>query len=137
MRQKHTLEFIFLLVVISVSLVGFSSLWLGQDSERTPYHYLHISTSLVWLLLLLSQLVLIRQNSFRRHRAIGQSIFIAGPLLVASLMLLSVHSAAKAAAAGQADDLFVQNVGTTVEIALLVFLAFVLRRDRNVMRRSS
>ena len=47
-------------------------------------------------------------------------------------MLLSVHSAAKAAAAGQADDLFVQNVGTTVEIALRVFLAFVLRRDRNV-----
>ena len=132
MKQKHTLEFVFLLTVIALSLVGFSSLWLGANSERTPYHYLHISTSLAWLLLLLSQLVLIRQNSFRRHRAIGKSIFAAGPLLVASLMLLSVHSAAKAAAAGQGDDLLAQNVMTTVEIALLVFLAFVLRRNRDV-----
>ena len=132
MRQKYTLEMVFLLMVIALSLVGFSSLWFGQNSERTPYHYLHIATSLAWLLLLLSQLVLIRQNSFRRHRAIGQSILIAGPLLVASLMFLSVHSAAKKAAAGQADDLLVQNVGTTIQLALLVFLAFGLRRNRNV-----
>ena len=132
LKKKHTLEFVFLLIVIGFSLVGFSSLWLGENSHRTPYHYLHIITSLAWLLLLLSQLVLIRQNRFRRHRAIGQSIFIAGPLLVASLMLLSVHSAAKAAATGEADDLLVQNVGTTLEVALLVLLAFVLRRNRDV-----
>lgn len=132
MKQKHTLEFVFLLMVIGFSLVGFSSLWLGENSRRTPYHYLHIITILAWLLLLLSQLVLVRHNGFRRHRAIGQSIFIAGPLLVASLMFLSVHSAAKEAAAGQADDLLVQNVGTTLQIALLVFLAFVMRRNRDV-----
>jgi uncharacterized membrane protein YozB (DUF420 family) len=132
LKKKHTLEFVFLLMVIGFSLVGFSSLWLGENSHRTPYHYLHIITSLAWLLLLLSQLVLIRQNDFRRHRAIGQSIFFAGPLLIASLMLLSVHSAAKEAATGQADDLLVQNVGTTLEIALLVLLAFVLRRNRDV-----
>ena len=132
MRQKYTLEMAFLLMVIALSLVGFSSLWSGQHSERTPYHYLHITTSFAWLLLLLSQLVLIRRNSFRRHRAIGQSIFIAGPLLVASLTLLAVHSAAKNAAAGQADELFVQNVGSTIQIALLVFLAFALRRNRNL-----
>jgi hypothetical protein len=119
-------------MVIGFSLVGFSSLWREQNSERTPYHYLHISTSLAWLLLLLRQLVLIRQGSFRRHRTIGQSIFVAGPLLVASLMLLSVHSAAKEAAAGLADDLLVQNAGTTLEIALLIFLAFVLRRNRDL-----
>jgi uncharacterized membrane protein len=132
MKQKHTLEFVFLLMVIAVSLVGFSSLSLSENTELSPYHFLHISTSLAWLLLLLSQLVLIRQNSFRRHRAIGKSIFIAGPLLVSSLMFLSVHSAAKVAVAGKADELLVQNVMTTVEIALLVFLAFVLRRNRDV-----
>jgi hypothetical protein len=132
MRQKHTTEFGFLVTVIAVSLIGFSSLWLGENTKLTPYHYLHISTSLAWLLLLLSQLVLIRQHRFQRHRAIGMSIFIAGPLLVASLTLLSVHSAAKEAVAGQADNLLVQNVMTTAEIALLVFLAFVLRRNRKV-----
>jgi hypothetical protein len=132
MSQKHTLEFVFLLMVIASSLVGFSSLALGKNTEITPYHYLHISTSVAWLLLMLSQLVLIRQQRFQRHRAIGKSILIAGPLLVASLMLLSVHSAAKEAIAGQADDLLVQNVMTTVEIALLVLLAFVVKRNRKL-----
>jgi hypothetical protein len=132
MRQNHTLEFVFLLMVIGLSLVGFSSLTLGENSGITPYHYLHITTVLAWLLLMLSQLVLIRQPSFRRHRAMGKSIFFAGPLLVASSMLLAVHSAAKEAVEGKADDLLVQNVGTTIEIALLVFLAFLLRRNRKL-----
>ncbi len=132
MKQKYTLEFVFLLAVIAVSLIGFSSLLVGHKTELTPYHLLHISTSLAWLLLLLIQLVLIRQNGFRRHRAIGKAIFVAGPLLVASLMLLSVHSAAKEAAAGLADDLLVQNAVTTLEVALLIFLAFMLRRNRDL-----
>src|SRR5690349_20667825 len=132
MKQKHTPELVFLLAVIAVSLVGFSSLLRGENSELTPYHYLHIGTSVAWLLLLVSQLVLIRQRRSQRHRTIGKSIFVAGPLLVASLTLLSVHSAAKEAVAGQADDLLVQNVMTTAEIALLVFLAFLLRRNRKL-----
>ena len=132
MRKKHTLEFVFLLMVIALSLIGFSSLLVGENTKLTPYHYLHISTSVAWLLLLLSQLVVIRERRFERHRAVGMSIFVAGPALVASLTLLSVHSAAKAAVAGQGDDLLVQNVGTTVEIAVLVFLAFLLRRNRMV-----
>lgn len=132
MRKKHTLEFVFLLTVIALSLIGFSSLLVGEDTKLTPYHFLHISTSVAWLLLLLSQLVAIRERRFERHRAIGMSIFVAGPVLVASLTLLSVHSAAKAAVAGQADELLVQNVGTAMEIAVLVLLAFVLRRNRMV-----
>lgn len=132
MRHKYTLEMGFLLMVIAMSLVGFSSLLLGEQPALTGYHYLHISTILAWLLLLLGQLVLLRQRSFRRHRAIGKSIFIAGPLLIASLTLLSVHSASKEAAAGLADDLLAQNVVTTMEVALLVLLAFVLRRNRDL-----
>ena len=123
MRKKHTLEFAFLLMVIALSLIGFSSLLVGENTGLSSYHYLHISTSVAWLLLLVSQLVVIRQRRFERHRTIGMSIFVAGPVLVASLTLLSVHSAAKAAAAGQGDDLLVQNVGTTVEIAVLVWPA--------------
>ncbi len=132
MRKKYTLEMVLLWMVIALSLVGFSSLFLGEQTELTAYHVLHIITSLAWLLLLFGQLVLIRQHRFQLHRTAGVSIFIAGPLLVASLMLLSVHSASKAAVAGLADDLLVQNVMTTVEVALLVFLAFILRRNRNV-----
>ncbi|MHB1069069.1 MAG: hypothetical protein ACYC1W_04285 [Gemmatimonadaceae bacterium] len=57
---------------------------------------------------------------------------VAGPILIASVSLLTVHSAAKEAAAGTVDDLVVQNVTFTLELALLVFLAFVLRHNRNV-----
>ena len=132
MRQRYTLEIAFLLIVIAVSLVGFSSLVGGDQVALTGYHVLHIITSLSWLLLLLGQLVLIRQHRFDRHRAIGKYIMVAGPIVIASVSLLTVHSAARESAAGTVDDLVVQNVTFTLELALLVFLAFVLRRNRNV-----
>ena len=132
MKHKYTLEIVFLVLVIALSLVGFSSLYVGEQSGPNGYQYLHIATSLSWLILLLSQLVLINQHRFQRHRTIGTSIFVAGPLLVATLTLLSVHSAAKDAVVGRADVLVVQNVMVTLEVALLVFMAFILRRNRNV-----
>ncbi len=104
----------------------------GDHVALTAYHVLHIITSLAWLLLLLGQLVLIRQRRFDRHRVIGKYIMIVGPILIASVSLLSVHSAAREAAAGTVDDLVVQNVTFTLELALLVCLAFVLRRNRKV-----
>lgn len=132
MRPQYTLEIAFLLLVIAVSLVGFSSLVSGGTTALTGYHVLHVVTSLAWLLLLLGQLVLIRQGRFERHRAIGASILVVGSILIASLTLLTVHSAARNAAAGTVDDLVVQNVAFTLEVALLVVLAFALRRNRKV-----
>lgn len=132
MRQKYVLEIVFLVLVLVVSLLGFSSLYMGEQTGPDAYQSLHIVTSLAWLLLLLGQLVLINQRNFVRHRVIGTSIFAAGPVVVASMTLLTVHSAAKDAVAGRADMLVVQNVAFTVELALLVFLAFLLRRNRAV-----
>ncbi|MHB1069070.1 MAG: hypothetical protein ACYC1W_04290 [Gemmatimonadaceae bacterium] len=74
MRQRYTLEIVFLLMVIAVSVVGFSSLARGDTVALSGYHVLHIITSLAWLLLLLGQLVLIRQRRFARHRTIGKYI---------------------------------------------------------------
>jgi len=119
MKHKYTLEIGFLVMVIAVSLVGFSSLALGEQPMLDAYHVLHIITSLAWLLLLLTQIVFIRQHRFRVHRTIGTSIFAAGPVLVASLTLMTVHSAAKDAVMGRADDFVVQNVVFAVEVALL------------------
>jgi hypothetical protein len=132
MKHKYTLEIAFVILVIAVSLAGFSSLFIGTQAQRTPHHYLHIVTSLAWLALLLCQLVLISRHSFQRHRALGKSIFFAGPVLGATLVMLTVHSAAKDAAVGRADFMVVQNVMVTLEVALLIFLAFVLRRNRAV-----
>ena len=132
MTQKYVLEIVFLVLVIVLSVIGFSSLYTGEQSGPDGYQTLHIFTSLAWLLLLLGQLVLISQRNFARHRVIGTSIFAAGPVVVASVTLLTVHSAANDAVAGRADMLVVQNVAFTVELALLVFLAFLLRRNRTV-----
>ncbi len=132
MRQQYTLEIAFLIVVIAVSLVGFSSLTRDGITALTGYHVLHIVTSLAWLLLLLAQLLLIRQRRFDRHRSIGASILGVGPILFASLTLLTVHSAARETAAGAVDDLVVQNVTFTLQVALLLLLAFALRRNRKV-----
>jgi hypothetical protein len=132
MKKPYSLEIIFLILVILMSLGGFSSLYLGGHGDLTPYHHLHVATSLAWLTLLLSQLLLIRQERFDRHRIIGKSIFFAGPVLLATLTLLTVHSAAKDAAVGRADFMVVQNVMVTLEVALLVFLAFALRRNRRI-----
>lgn len=46
--------------------------------------------------------------------------------------MLTVHSAAKSAEAGRADDMVVPNVMVTLEVALLVFLAFWLRGNRAI-----
>lgn len=132
MKNKYTVEIVFLSLVLALSFAGFSSLLLGEPQEHTAYHLLHIITSLAWLMLLLTQLVLISQERFQRHRAIGKSIFFAGPVLVATLTLLTVHSAAKDSVADQADDMVVQNVMVALEVALLVLLAFILRKNRAV-----
>jgi len=132
MRQQYTLEIAFLVVVIVLSLVGFSILYTGGEAGPDAYQSLHIVTSLAWLLLLLGQLILLRQRSGARHRAVGQSIFAVGPILIGSVSLLTVHSAASDAVVGRADTLVVQNVAFTLEVALLVFLAFLLRKQRKV-----
>lgn len=132
MRQQYSIEIAFVVLVIAVSLLGFSSLLRGDEPALTGYHALHIVTSLAWLGLLLWQLVLLRQRRFDRHRWVGASIFAVGPILIASLSLLTVHSARRAAVAGQIDDLVVQNVTFTLQVALLLILAFALRRNRKV-----
>ena len=114
MKNNYKLEIAFLTAVILLSLAGFSSLYTGESDGPDPYHLLHIITSLVWLMLLLGQLVLIRQAQFHKHRAVGMSIFLAGPVLVATLTLLTVHSAAKDAAVGRADVMIVQNAMVTL-----------------------
>lgn len=79
MKATYTTELGFLGLVIALSLVGFSSLYTGEQTGPNGYQAAHIVTSLAWLLLLMVQLVVIRQRRFERHRAIGLSIFGAGP----------------------------------------------------------
>ena len=132
MRQSYTLESAFLVVVLTVSVTGFSSLFPSGSPALTGYHVLHMVTSMAWLLLLLAQLLCLRQRRAARHRTIGTGILAAGPMLITSVSLLTAHSAAKEAAVGAVDRLVVQNVTFTLELSLLLLLAGRFRHDRSV-----
>lgn len=130
--KKNTTELIFIVFVILLSIAGFWELFLGVDADPDAYHYLHAFTSMAWLLLLLSQLILIEKKRFSKHRKLGLAIFFMGPVIISTVALLSVHSASKAAAAGQGDFMIVQNVMVTLELGIIILMAFVLRKKRKL-----
>ena len=86
----------------------------------------------MWMGLLLAQLILIARRSYRTHRKVGLAVLVGGPLLVATTAMLSVHSAHKGVVSGDGDFLIVQNVMVTLELGLLIFLAFLLKDRRKL-----
>ena len=130
--KNYKPEIAFLILVILISIAGFWELFMGADAKPIGLHYLHLIISLLWLVLLLIQLINIQRKRFLKHRKLGIAIFIMAPLVVATVALLSVHSANKAIITGKEDVLIVQNVMITFELGLVIFLAFVLRSNRNL-----
>jgi hypothetical protein len=120
----------FLIIAILVSITGFWNIYFGPDSRPTFYQNLHVLTTFIWLGLLLAQLIFITSKSNSQHRRLGKSIFVIGPVLIATLVLLSVHSASKSAARGEADMLVIQNMFPALEVALLIMLGFIFRKNR-------
>jgi hypothetical protein len=130
--SPYLLEHLLLAATMVFSVLGFWNIYLGEQAAPNSYHHLHLVTNFGWLFLLLYQLRLIGAKRHGDHRRAGLTILGAGPLLFASTALLSVHSARKGMASGQGDDLIVQNVMTTLQLALLILLAFVLRARRKL-----
>jgi hypothetical protein len=129
-RQKNNINKAFLLIVILTSITGFWNIYFGLDSVPTFYQNLHVFTTFIWLGLLLAQLIIIDSKNNSLHRSLGKSIFIVGPVLIATLMLLSVHSASKSASRGEADMLVIQNIFPALEVAILILLGFLFRKNR-------
>ncbi|MEN2284315.1 hypothetical protein AAGF08_19380 [Algoriphagus sp. SE2] len=128
--KRNNINSAFLLIVILVSIAGFWNIYFGLDSNPTFYQNLHVLTTFIWLGLLLIQLVYIELGKYSSHRKLGKSIFVVGPILIATLVLLSVHSASKSAARGEADMLVIQNIFPAIEVAMLIFLGFLFRKNR-------
>jgi hypothetical protein len=127
---KNYINKTFLIIAILVSITGFWNIYFGPDSRPTFYQNLHVLTTFIWLGLLLAQLVFITSRSNSIHRRFGKSIFVVGPVLIATLVLLSVHSASKSAARGEADMLVIQNMFPALEVAMLILLGFFFRKNR-------
>lgn len=126
------LEYVFLAVVVLVSIAGFWDLYFGPRAAPEGYHHLHLVTNFLWLSLLALQLILIGRRDNAAHRKAGLAVLALAPLLVATTAMMSVHSAQKGVASGRGDPLLVQNVGVTVELAAFILLAFFLRHRRKL-----
>lgn len=132
MLRGYLPEYAFLTTVFALTIAGLWTVFIGADAAPGGHHWLHATTNFLWLFLLWWQLDLVRKQRFAQHRTAGLAVLLVAPLLVASVAMLSVHSAQKGLASGRGDPLILQNVGVTLELALLVLLAFVLRRRRKL-----
>jgi hypothetical protein len=130
--RPYVLEFILIAATVLVSVLGFWEIYFGEDAAPNAFHHLHVVTNAIWLSLLLYQLTLIDGKRHGDHRRVGLAILGIAPLLVATTALLSVRSALKGVVSGEGDFLIIQNVGVTLELAVLIFLAFVVRKRRKL-----
>ncbi len=130
--RRYSLEYLLIAVTMLLSISGFWNIYLGDRAAPNPYHHLHVLTNFTWLFLLVYQLRLIGNKRYGDHKRVGLAVLVMGPLLFATTALLSVHSAQKGLASGRGDFLIVQNVGVTLELGVLILLAFVLRKRRKL-----
>lgn len=132
-RANHyRLEFGLIAAVILIMVLGFWDIYFGADADAQPHHHLHLMTVFLWIGLLLTQLSLMANGSRKAHRKLGLAVLVAGPLLIATSAMLAVHSAHKGVASGEGDFLIVQNIMGTLELGLLIFLAFLLKNRRKL-----
>ena len=129
---NYRFEFGLIAAVVLISVLGFWEIYFGAEAEAQPHHHLHITTAFMWMGLLAYQLSLIAGRSREMHRKVGVVVLGAGPLLVATTAMLAVHSAHKGVVSGEGDMLIVQNVMTTIELGLFIFLAFLLKKRRKL-----
>lgn len=125
-------ELLLVLLTMAVGVLGFWNVYASPESNPQPHHHLHVATTFGWMVLLFAQITLLARGSRATHRKVGLAILVAGPLLVASAALLTVHSARSAVASNQEDFLIVQNVLGTLWLALILVMAFALKKRRKV-----
>ena len=130
--SQYSFEILLLAAVILTSGAGFWNIYFGANADPQTHHHLHWATVFIWLGLLLTQLILIVRRSNRAHRKVGLAVLVAGPLLVATTAMLAVRSAHEGVASGEGDFMIVQNTMATLELGLLIFLAFLFKNRRKL-----
>ncbi len=130
--NPYFFEYLFIAIVMLLFITGFWDIYFGMDAHPDAYQNLHVATNFVWLSLLLYQLNLVGNKDFKNHKKVGLAVLAIGPLVFATTSLLSVHSAHKGLVSGQGDFMIVQNVMVTLELGLMILLAFILRKRRKL-----
>lgn len=130
--RPYAAEIALVLTTMVVGVLGFWSIYVSPRADAELHHHFHVATTFGWMVLLLTQVLLLAQGKWQLHRRVGLAILAAGPLLVGSAAFLAVHSAQSAIASGQPDILIVQNVVGTIWLGVVLLLAFALKRQRKV-----
>jgi hypothetical protein len=130
--KPYFFEHVLIAAAMLLTVTGFWDIYLGENAAPNAYQHLHVITDFIWLFLLWYQLSLLGDKRYGDHRSVGLAVLVMGPLLFATTALLSVHSAHKGFVSGEGDALMVQNVMGTIELGLLILLAFVLRKRRQL-----
>lgn len=130
--RKYLAEYFLLAGVSFISILGFWDLYLAVDADPQPHHHLHLVTAFLWMLFLFVQLNSIARGSAKAHRKNGLVVLFMAPLVVATVASLSVISAQRAAFSSEPDTLLVQNVMVSLQFGLLVVLAFMFRKRREI-----
>ena len=130
--RKHFAEYLLLAAVTIVSILGFWDLYFGSEADPQPHHHLHLVTVAAWLFFLLFQLNSVARGDFKAHRKNGISVLLMASIVVAAVAFLSVLSAQRAIGLGRPDELLVQNVMVSLQFGLLIVLAFLFRKRREI-----
>lgn len=130
--RQYAAEFALLGATMLVGVLGFWDIYFGKGGGAKLHHHLHVVSTYLWMSLLLAQLIYMARGRWAAHRRIGLAVLLAGPLLVASAALLTVHSAHRAVVSGEPDILIVPNVVGTVVLAVQIGLAFMVRKQRKL-----
>lgn len=130
--RPYRAELLLILFTMIVGVLGFWGIYAGPRADPQPHHHLHVATTFGWMFLLVVQISFLARAKRASHRRLGLAVLFAGPLLVASAALLAVHSASRAISSGEEDVLLVQNIVGTLWLALILFMAFALKKRRKV-----
>ena len=130
--KKYIFEYLLILTTILLTVSGFGNLFLKADAKLTPFQIFHVIVIFSWLFLMLYQISLIGNKQGIKHKRVGLSILFFGPLLFAHALLLAIHSAHRGLVSGEGDFMIVQNVMGTIELGVIILLAFILKKRRKI-----
>jgi len=120
-------------VLFLVFLAFFNTYFSGKTFSGKPVNIFvhgHAFLATLWLTMLASQALLIRQKKFALHRTVGRSSYVIAPLVVLSLILFSHYSLNRTGIPVTVFDsrVWVYDVGQVIGFSLAWGLAIFYRK---------
>ena len=127
----------YLIGVLVLIIIGFwpsyFSRFLNGSLNYTGYFHFHALIAILWMLMLISQPILIRKRKFKFHRIIGKSSYVLFPLIIVSVVLLS-HSQSQIREVKNPMGLFL-TFKDLITLSITYFIAIRYRKKIEIHAR--